>query len=77
MEEFPALLSIKSVEFINKKLFPVCTHLPFSPAFPLGGNASDEKKLKPLLAYRGENPGPLKNGTKSSLPVVWKSHRKA
>jgi hypothetical protein len=41
------------------------------------GNANCNKKLKPLLIYRSENPRALKNVAKSSLPVIWKSHQKA
>ncbi|KAM9486515.1 tigger transposable element-derived protein 1-like [Clarias gariepinus] len=43
----------------------------------LGGNASGDMKLKPLLVYHLENPRPLKNIAKGSLPVVWKSNPKA
>ncbi|XP_044275311.1 tigger transposable element-derived protein 1-like [Varanus komodoensis] len=42
-----------------------------------GGNASGDKKLKPLLVYHSENPRALKNITKGSLPVVWRSYPKA
>ena len=38
------------------------------------GNASSDMKLKPLLVYHQENPRALKNVTKGSLPVVWKSN---
>ena len=37
----------------------------------LGGNASAESKLKPLLVYRAENPRALKNVAKTFLPVIW------
>ena len=37
----------------------------------LGGNASAECKLKPLLVYRAENPRALENVAKSFLPVIW------
>lgn len=43
----------------------------------LGCNASGDVKLKPLLVYRSENPRALKGVLKSSLPVVWRSNRKA
>jgi hypothetical protein len=43
----------------------------------LGGNAAGDCKLKPLLVYHAENPRALKNITKASLPVVWKSNPKA
>ncbi|XP_045101357.1 tigger transposable element-derived protein 1-like [Portunus trituberculatus] len=43
----------------------------------LGGNASGDLKLKPLLVYTSENPRALKNIAKASLPVVWKSNSKA
>jgi hypothetical protein len=42
----------------------------------LGGNANGDKKLRPMLVYRSENPHALKNVAKSSLPVIRKSHRK-
>ncbi|XP_045116125.1 tigger transposable element-derived protein 1-like [Portunus trituberculatus] len=43
----------------------------------LGGNASGDLKLKPLLVYTSENPRALKNIAKAFLPVVWKSNSKA
>ena len=43
----------------------------------LGGNASGDFKLKPLLVYRADNPRALKNINKSQLPVIWKSNKKA
>lgn len=43
----------------------------------LGGNASGDAKLPPLLVYRSENPRALKNINKSELPVIWKSNKKA
>ena len=43
----------------------------------MGGNALGEFKLKLLIFYRAENPRALKNVRKSSLPVIWKSNKKA
>ncbi|XP_066428508.1 tigger transposable element-derived protein 1-like [Eleutherodactylus coqui] len=43
----------------------------------LGGNTAGDMKIKPLLMYHAENPRALKNIAKASLPVVWKSNRKA
>ncbi|XP_066445361.1 tigger transposable element-derived protein 1-like [Eleutherodactylus coqui] len=43
----------------------------------LGGNTAGDMKIKPLLVYHAENPRALKNIAKASLPVVWKSNRKA
>ncbi|XP_042226803.1 tigger transposable element-derived protein 1-like [Homarus americanus] len=43
----------------------------------LGGNASGDMKLKPLLVYHSENPGALKGYAKSNLPVIWHSNKKA
>ena len=43
----------------------------------LGGNASSNMKLKPLLVYYSENPRALKNTAKCSLPIVWKGNLKA
>jgi len=42
-----------------------------------GSNALEDCKLKPLLVYQAENPCALKNVAESSLPVAWKSHKKA
>ena len=42
-----------------------------------GGNASGDLKLKPMLIYRSENPHALKGYSKHSLPVYWKSNKKA
>jgi hypothetical protein len=64
-------------EFPNRKRFPSRAHPPFSHSLPLGGKANGDEKLKPLLVYRSENPQALKNVAKSSLPVIWKSHRTA
>ncbi|XP_023242991.1 tigger transposable element-derived protein 1-like [Centruroides sculpturatus] len=36
-----------------------------------------EVTVKPLLVYCSENPRTLKNKSKSDLPVIWKSNRKA
>lgn len=43
----------------------------------LGANASGDFKLKPLLVYHSENPRAMKGFSKSNLPVIWKSSRKA
>ncbi|XP_064087452.1 tigger transposable element-derived protein 1-like [Macrobrachium nipponense] len=43
----------------------------------LGGNASGDLKLKPLLVYLAENPRAFKGILKSQLPVIWKSNQKA
>jgi hypothetical protein len=43
----------------------------------LGGNVAGDCKIKPLLVYHSENPRTFKNISKTSLPVVWKSNRKA
>lgn len=43
----------------------------------LGGNASGDFKLKPLLVYRAANPRALKYIAKDSLPVIWVSNLKA
>jgi hypothetical protein len=63
-------------EFPNRKRFPSRAHPPFYPSLPLGRNANGDKKLKPLLFYRSKNTRALKNVVKSSLPVVWNSHRR-
>lgn len=43
----------------------------------LGGNAAGDLKLKPLLVYHSENPRALKGYSKPSLPVIWRSNKKA
>ncbi|XP_042227306.1 tigger transposable element-derived protein 1-like [Homarus americanus] len=43
----------------------------------LGGNASGDMKLKPLLVYHSENQRALKGYAKSNLPVIWRSNKKA
>ncbi|XP_048867189.1 tigger transposable element-derived protein 1-like isoform X1 [Brienomyrus brachyistius] len=43
----------------------------------LGGNCAGEVKLKPLLVYHSENPPALIGMVKSSLPVIWRSNRRA
>ncbi|XP_066970840.1 tigger transposable element-derived protein 1-like [Macrobrachium rosenbergii] len=43
----------------------------------LGGNASGDMKLKPLLVYLAENPVAFRGILKSQLPVIWKSNQKA
>jgi hypothetical protein len=43
----------------------------------LGGNASGNYRLKPLLIYHSENPRALKDITKATLPVYYRSNRKA
>ncbi|XP_042222798.1 tigger transposable element-derived protein 1-like [Homarus americanus] len=43
----------------------------------VGGNASGDMKLKPLLVYHSENPKAFKGYAKSNLPVIWHSNKKA
>jgi hypothetical protein len=43
----------------------------------LGGNASGDFKLKPLLVYHSENPRAFKGKVKTLLPVTWRSNSKA
>ena len=43
----------------------------------LGGNAAGDCKLKPMLVYQAENPRAFKGIWKGSLPVIWKSNKKA
>jgi hypothetical protein len=63
-------------EFSSRKLFPSHVHLLFSTSLSLSRNANSDKKRMPLLVCRSENPQALKNVAKSSLPLIWKSHRK-
>lgn len=41
----------------------------------LGGNASGDFKLKPLLVYHSKNPRAMKGISKSTLPVIWQSNK--
>ncbi|XP_053571656.1 tigger transposable element-derived protein 1-like [Bombina bombina] len=43
----------------------------------LGGNASGDLKLKPLLVHHSLNPRALRNITKAFLPVIWRANSKA
>ncbi|KAM6471896.1 uncharacterized protein PHA67_002618 isoform 2-T2 [Liasis olivaceus] len=43
----------------------------------LGGNAQGDFKLTPMLVYRSPNPRALKGYNHSSLPVIWRSNKKA
>ncbi|XP_018600856.2 tigger transposable element-derived protein 1-like [Scleropages formosus] len=43
----------------------------------LGGNLEGDVKLKPLLVYHSETPRALKGVVKHTLPVIWRSNRKA
>ncbi|CAM1327229.1 Uncharacterised protein at_DN1968 [Pycnogonum litorale] len=43
----------------------------------LGGNASGDYKLKPMLVYRSLKHRALKGINNNSLPVYWRSNRKA
>lgn len=43
----------------------------------LGGNASGDMKLQPLVVFRSETPSALKDTEKTSLPVIWRSNKKA
>lgn len=43
----------------------------------LGGNATGDFKLKPLLVYQSETPRAMRGTDKDTLPVVWRSNRKA
>jgi hypothetical protein len=43
----------------------------------LGGNASGDYKIKPLMVYYSENPRALKSYSKEGLPVLWRSNKKA
>ena len=41
----------------------------------LGGNATGDLKLKPLLIHKYENPRALKNIDKSTLPVIYRHNK--
>ena len=43
----------------------------------LGGNATGDCKLKPMLVHRSQNPRALKGIVKASLPVIWTANAKA
>ena len=42
----------------------------------LGGNATGDLKLTPLLIHKYETPRALKNIEKSTLPVIYRHNRK-
>ena len=43
----------------------------------LGGNATAHFKLKPLFVYHSKTPQAMKGFCKTTLPVIWRSNRKA
>ncbi|CAH2276179.1 tigger transposable element-derived 1-like [Pelobates cultripes] len=43
----------------------------------VGGKASGDFPIKPLLVYHSQTPRAMRGISKSSLPVVWKANRKA
>ncbi|XP_043835158.1 tigger transposable element-derived protein 1-like [Dromiciops gliroides] len=43
----------------------------------LGGNAEGDFKLKPMLVYWSQNPRALRGYNQQSLPVLWRSNKKA
>lgn len=43
----------------------------------VGSNANGDFKMRPLLIYNYENPRALKNVSKTDLPVIFRSNRKA
>ncbi|GFY07523.1 tigger transposable element-derived protein 1 [Trichonephila clavipes] len=43
----------------------------------LGGNASGDFKLKPLLVYHSKNPRATKGISELTLPVIWESNKKS
>ncbi|GFY75702.1 hypothetical protein TNIN_370491 [Trichonephila inaurata madagascariensis] len=43
----------------------------------LGGKASGDFKLKPLLVYHSKNPRAMKGISKSTLLVIWKSNKES
>lgn len=43
----------------------------------LGGNAKGDIKLKPLLVYHSETPRAMRGFSKTDLPVIWTSNKKA
>ncbi|XP_061435172.1 tigger transposable element-derived protein 1-like [Lethenteron reissneri] len=43
----------------------------------LGGNASGDVKLKPLLVYHSEHPRALAGYCKNNLPVIWRANKEA
>jgi hypothetical protein len=43
----------------------------------LGGNASGNYKIKPVMVYHSENTQELMGYSEGVLPGVWRSHKKA
>ncbi|XP_026475403.1 tigger transposable element-derived protein 1-like [Ctenocephalides felis] len=84
-QSFPGILKeiIESGDYSPKQIFNEEKSMPGFKAAKdrltllLGSNVEGDRKLKPLLVYRSENPRALKNYVKSTLPVIWKANPKA
>jgi hypothetical protein len=42
----------------------------------IGGNASGDLKLKPLLIYHSQTPRAMRGYSKEHMPVIWRSNPK-
>lgn len=74
---FPPRLLHSTYIFTKERTAPGFKAAKDRLTLALGGNAEGDVKLKPLLVYSHENPRALKNTSKPSLPVYWKSSKKA
>jgi hypothetical protein len=60
---------------VQEKVSPGFKASKYRCTILIGGNASGDYKIKPLMAYHSENPRALKGYSKEGLPIVWRSNK--